>query len=138
MPPISIKAIAIAFSAEVGADILISFFVFYLFGQGLITPEMNQADFEKVRQTVFDTTAYLPCMFVLGTATTVLGGYLAARLARRIPYYHGLAMGIVGLVFSLALWRADMIWLDYVGLVITIPASIYGAHLARKHMPLDP
>lgn len=138
MPPISIKAIAIAFSAEVGADILISFFVFYLFGQGLITPEMSQADFDKARQAVFDTTAYLPCMFVLGTATTVLGGYLAARLARRIPYYHGLAMGIVGLLFSLALWRSDMIWLDYVGLVITIPASIFGAHLARKHMPLEP
>ena len=137
MPPISIKAIAIAFSAEVGADFIISFIVFYLFGHALMTPEMSQAEFEKVQQAVFDTTAYLPCMFVLGTATTVLGGYLAARLARRIPYYHGLAMGVVGLAFSLALWRQDMIWLDYVGLVITIPASIFGAHVARKHLPTE-
>jgi len=135
LPPISIKAIATAFAAEVGADLIISFIVFYVFGHGLMTPEMTPEDFEKVRQVVTDTTAYLPCMFVLGTATTVLGGYLAARLARRIPYYHGLAMGIVGLAFSLALWSKDMVWLDYVGLVITIPASIYGAHLARRHMP---
>ena len=43
---------------------------------------------------------------VFGMATTVLGGYLAARIAKRIPYYHGLAMGIVGMLFILITWDA--------------------------------
>ena len=38
---------------------------------------------------------------VFGTAATTIGGaYLAARIAKRIPYYHGLAMGIVGMCAS--------------------------------------
>jgi hypothetical protein len=138
VPRISFKAIAIAFTAELGADLIIRQLFFYWFAQGMITPDMNDAELQKVGQAVIDTTAYVPCMFVLGTATTVLGGYLAARLAKRIPYYHGLAMGIAGILFSLVLWSRDARWYDYLGLLITIPASLYGAHLARRHMPSEP
>lgn len=134
MPPIDIKAIVIAFTAEIGADYLIVLLMFSFFAQGMLTPEMTADEFAKVRDTVFDTTAILPCLLVTGTATSILGAYLAARLAKRIPYYHGLAMGIVGTVFSIALWRSGATWLDYLGLVTTIPVSLYGAHLARNHM----
>jgi len=137
VPPIDIKAIVIAFTAELGADYLIMLLTFSFFAQGMLTPDMTPEEFARIRETVFDTTAFLPCLLVLGTMTTILGAYFAARLAKRIPYYHGLAMGIVGTVFSLALWRSGATWLDYVGLVTTIPASLYGAHLARKHMPVE-
>lgn len=137
MPPISIKAIAIAFTAEIAADYVIGTLVFMLFAPGNLTADMSQEEWTKVTRTVFDTTAFLPVMFVLGTATTAGGAYLAARLAKRIPYYHGLAMGIVACAFSLVLWRSPT-WFDYVGLAITIPVSLFGAHLARRHMPLEP
>jgi hypothetical protein len=137
VPPISIKAIVIAFAAEICADIFLSLFVFSLFAFGTASPNMGAEDFEKVRQMVFEDTLYLPVMFLSGSATTVLGAYLAARIAKRIPYYHGLAIGIVGLVYCLALWPPEPTWLDFLGLVCTIPFSLYGAHLARKHMPLE-
>ena len=137
MPPISIKAIVIAFASELGADYVISHLVFAMFAQGMLSAEMTHEEFDKVRQTVFDTTAFMPCMLVLGTATTVFGAYFAARLARRIPYYHGLAMGIVAIVYTLVVWQAGATWISYLGLVLTIPASLYGAHLARKHMPVE-
>jgi hypothetical protein len=44
-------------------------------------------------------------------------------------------MGIIGIVFSLVLWSADATWLFYLGLLLTIPVSLYGAHLAKKHLP---
>ena len=66
--------------------------------------------------------------------TTVAGAYLAARLARRIPYYHGLAMGVIGVVFGLFFWHQDAIWLDYLGVILTIPLSLFGSHLARNRM----
>ena len=138
MPRISIKAIAVAFAAKLLADLLIQALVFPFFAGDLLAKDMSQEELQKVFRTVSETTAYVPWMFVLGTATTVGGGYFAARLAKRIPYYHGLAMGIVGVVWVLFAAAGSFGWLDAVGLLITIPASLYGAHLAKKHMSPQP
>lgn len=138
MPRLSIKAIAIAFAAELLADVLIQALVFPFFAGDLLAQGMSQEELQQVFRTVSETTAYVPCMFVLGTATTVGGAYFAARLARRIPYYHGLAIGIVGVLWVLFAAAGDFGWLDALGILITIPASLYGAHLARKHMPPEP
>jgi hypothetical protein len=137
MPPISIKAVLIAFGAEFIADQIIRSIAFALFAQGMFTSGMSDADLEKMRQAVFDTTSYIPWMFVFGAATTVAGGYLAARIAKKIPYYHGLAIGVVGVLFILTFWQDEAGWLDWLGLLITIPLSVYGAHLAKRHLP-DP
>jgi hypothetical protein len=135
LPPISLKAIAIAFAAELGVDFFISLFVFGLFAGDLIKPGMTESEFEEVARQVTQTTAYVPWMMLFGTATTVGGGYLAARIARNIPYYHGLAMGILGILFIFVTWDGELGWMNVLGLLVTIPASLYGAHLAKKHMP---
>ena len=109
-----------------------------MFAQGMLSEGMTDDELAKVRKAVLETTAYIPWAMVLGAATTIGGGYLAARIAKRIPYYHGLAIGIVGVLYSLALWSPDAAGLDYLGLVSTIPFSIYGAHLARKPVPPEP
>ena len=135
IPPLSYRAIAIAFAAELVVDFVISMFVFRLFAGDLLTPDMAEGDFDTVVRKVMATTAYVPWMMVFGTATTVGGAYLAARIAKRIPYYHGLAMGIVGMLFIVITWDSEIIWPNVLGLLITIPASLFGAHLARRHMP---
>jgi hypothetical protein len=137
MPRISIRAIAIALAAELTADYVIGIFAFTYFARGMLTPEMSRDELEKVADTVIATTVYLPWMILFGTATTIGGAYLAARIARRIPYYHGLAMGLAGIVQILIFWSSDRPWLNYLGLLITIPASLYGAHLAKKQMPAE-
>jgi hypothetical protein len=138
MPRISIKAIVIAFAAELLADVLIQAVVFPLFAGELLAQGMSQEELQEVFRKVSDTTAYVPWMFVFGTATTVGGAYFAARIAKRIPYYHGLAMGIVGVLWVLFAAAGNFGWLDAFGILITIPASLYGAHLAKKHMPPEP
>ena len=137
MPPISIKAVLLAFGAEFIADQIIRSIAFALFAQSMYTSGMTDTELEKVRQAVFETTSYIPWMFALGGATTVAGGYLAARIAKKIPYYHGLAIGVVGVLFILTFWHDETGWLDWLGLLITIPLSLYGAHLAKRHLP-DP
>ena len=138
MPDLSIKALVLAFTAEFIADQVIRTLAFAMFAQGMVTPDMSDADLAKVRQTVFDTTQYIPWMMVFGTATTVGGAWLAARIARRIPYYHGLAMGVLGVLFILTFWPVDAGWLDWLGLVVTIPLAIYGAHLAKDRVAPGP
>ena len=138
MPPISARAVAIAFVSELVADLVIRSVLFVMFAQGMLSEGMTDDEVATVRKTVLDTTAYIPWAMVLGTATTVGGGYLAARIAKRIPYYHGLAIGVVGVLYSLALWTPEAVGLDYLGLATTIPFSIFGAHLARKPVPPEP
>jgi hypothetical protein len=137
MPPLSYRAIAIAFAAELVADFVISMFVFSFFAGDLLSPDMAEGEFDNVVSKVMATTAYVPWMLVFGTATTVGGAYLAARIAKRIPYYHGLAMGIVGMLFIAITWDGGLVWPNILGLLITVPASLFGAHLARRHMPED-
>jgi hypothetical protein len=43
-------------------------------------------------------------------------------------------MGVIGLAYVLLLWRAEPIWLDYLGAILTVPLSLFGAHLARRRM----
>ncbi len=135
LPPLSYRAIAIAFAAELVADFAISMFVFRFFAGDLLSPDMAEDEFDTVVRKVMATTAYVPWMMVFGTATTVGGAYLAARIAKRIPYYHGLAMGIVGMLYIVITWDGGLVWPNVLGLLITIPASLFGAHLARRHMP---
>lgn len=134
MPRISFHALITAFSTEVLADMLIARLLFAMFAGDQLVPDMSEQALLAVANTVYETTTYLPIMFMFGTLTTVAGAYLAARIAKRIPYYHGLAMGIIGLVFGLVFWSDEPIWLDYLGMVLTVPVSLFGAHLARKRM----
>lgn len=134
MRRLSIHALITAFSTELLVDLLVGRVVFGMFAGSLLVPDMSDEEMAGVVKTVFDTTHYLPWMFMFGMTTTVAGAYLAARLARRIPYYHGLAMGVIGVVFGLFFWSEDPIWLDYLGVILTIPLSLFGSHLARNRM----
>jgi len=134
MPRISLQALIIAFAAEILVDLFVNQLVFGMFAGDRLVSDMGEQALLELAKNIMDTTIYLPVMFTFGSLTTVAGAYLAARLAKRIPYYHGLAMGIIGLLFSAFFWSEEPNSLDYLGLLITIPLSLLGAHLARKRM----
>jgi hypothetical protein len=134
LPRLDFKSLVIAFVAELGTDEVVQYLLFYLVAPELPADGATDEQRTQFVKLVLETTAYRPWAFVLGMITTVLGGYVAARMAQRIPYYHGLAMGIVGVVFMLATWDESATGYEYVGLLITIPASIFGAHFARRYV----
>lgn len=133
MPPISFIAIAMAFSAELVADWIIQQMLFAFFAGDQVREGMSEEELQAVVQNVLQTTSLNHWLTAFGLATTVAGAYAAARIARRIPYYHGLAIGIVGILYIV--FASDALdgqaWL---GILLTIPLSLYGAHLARKHL----
>ena len=43
---------------------------------------------------------YLRAALILGTASTIVGGFLVARIARSIPYFNALAYGVISMVLS--------------------------------------
>jgi hypothetical protein len=134
MNRINLKAVVIAFFAELVADMVIASVLFGIFARGSLVAGMSDEEVRKVAEAVGANTDYLLWSLVLGTATTIGGGYLAARIAREFPYYNGLAMGITGILLLLVFWSGSPAWLNVIALLTTIPASIYGAHIAKKHM----
>lgn len=134
MNKISPTAIAIAFVAEFVADIVLQTLLFAIYAGGAIQESMTQEELKAAVDALSNTPAFLLIQIVRGTATTIAGGYLAARLAGSFPYYNGLGIGVVGVVFSLFFLGKSPLWFEAYGILMSVPASIYGAHLAKKHM----
>lgn len=132
---ISIPALAIAFLAELAADWVIQLGLLLAFGGDAITSDMSPEELQKVLDAVSAMPAFTAAIVLLGTATTFGGGYLAARIARQYPYYHGLGMGLVGIAYILYYWQANSVWLNLLGLLSNVPVAIWGAHFAKRHMP---
>ena len=81
-------------------------------------------------------------LFLLATAYriayTIVGGYVAARLAPNRPMKHAMILGAIGLVLSIAgaavTWNRDLgpHWYAIVIAAIAIPCSWLGARLALQ------
>jgi hypothetical protein len=71
-----------------------------------------------------------------GLAFTVLGGYVAARVANHRELWHGMVLGIASLVFGelyIALLGVDIaLWQRIASWILMIPAGIWGASLYRS------
>jgi hypothetical protein len=135
MHRIDFKAILIAFVAEFAVDILTVQILVMIFGRDLLDPGMSAEEVQKAIGTIFENGSFVLASFVCGTITTILGGYLAARLAKGFPYYNGLAIGVVGVVYVLFFAGDGPLWYTIVGVLLTIPLAIFGAHIARKRAP---
>ena len=135
---IRISAVAIAFVAELGLDQIISAIMLIAFGHTGFSAEMSEEERKAFVTTVWNDGAFVFVAFIAGTATTILGGYVCARIAKTFPYYNGLAIGVVGLVFTLLVMGEAPLWYTILGLLMAIPASIYGAHLAKPHIASAP
>ena len=133
MSRISWKFVLLAFAAEFVADSIIDTILLLVLAQGTLSPDLDQEALRKATDAIVGGSEYLLAKMVLGTATTVGGGYFAARLAKTFPYYNGLGIGLVGLALSIAFWGGP-IWFNLFGILMVVPASIYGAHIARSHM----
>lgn len=134
MPSISIKAVVLASLAVLGVDIISSMLLTHLFGGPGFGSGLSDEQIRSAYQVLLQDVRYLTLGLVLGTASTVLGGYLAARLARSVPYWNALAFGVLGLLIS-TIGSADVpAWFKVISLLLTLPAAVLGGHLAKGRM----
>ena len=130
MRHIDIRAIVLATLAVFGIDFVTGIVLFSTFSD-LVA---NATD-EQVRAAAValaNDRGYLRAALILGTASTVVGGYLVARLARRIPYFNALAYGVLGMVLSTLTTGELPAWFRVVGIGLTVPASLLGAYFGKR------
>lgn len=97
---------------------------------------MQGASQEEIIQS-YSATPFRIFFFISGLVFTLIGGYVAARVANNREYLHGLYLGIASIVTSALL----MLWLDsqtplsfdLAYFILAVPAALAGAHLRKKH-----
>ncbi|HET7795882.1 MAG TPA: hypothetical protein VFL64_21015 [Rhizobacter sp.] len=125
------KAIIIAMLLSLALDVLGAVVLYTVFGAGLdesMSPEQMKAAVLTMQQN----TSFLLASLAYGTATTVFGGYVAARLARAYPYFNALAVGVLGIALGLVLGSDSPGWVDALAYLVSVPAALLGGHLGQQ------
>lgn len=125
------KAIAIAMVLALMLDVVGAVIFQTVFG-GELREGMSSEQVKAAIEAMQQNTGYLLASLVYGTGTTVVGGYVAARLARAYPYFNALAVGVIGIVLSLMLTSVTPGWFDALAYLITLPAAVLGGHLGQR------
>jgi hypothetical protein len=134
MKYIDIRAIVLATLAVFGIDSVSEIVLFSAFSN--LPDGASDEQVKAVAAALAVDPGYLRAALILGTASTVVGGFLVARLARQIPYFNALAYGVLGMVLSIvfsAMAIANFpVWFRVVGIGITVPASLAGAYFGKR------
>ena len=131
MKAIDFKAILIAIAATLSLDLLLSVVLTSAFtGPGSVAALTGpQID------ALMSNQRFLVWSLILGTGSTVVGGFLAARFAAKVPYFHALIYGIFALLFGVMTSSGLPLWYNAVGFAVVIPAALIGGHIAKRGMP---
>lgn len=130
MRGIDIKAIVLATLAVLGIDFVSGSILFGMFAD--VPADATDEQMRAAAIALSGNPEYLRSVLVLGTASTVVGGYLVARMTRAIPYFNALAFALLSIVLSLLLSVDLPPWFMIVGFGVTVPAALFGAWLSKR------
>lgn len=125
------KAIIIAMLLSLALDVVGGVALVVSFGLQVtsqMTPEETQAAIEAITRT----DGFIFASLLWGTATTVFGGFVAARVARSHPYFNALAVGVLGIVLGLLMGGEAPLWFDALAFLVSVPAAVVGGHIALR------
>jgi hypothetical protein len=127
------KAVGLGVLADVCATLLGSIVLFFVLGSVMVSRGASPADLDA---NLMDSDLTVLLGLVLGLGCTVLGGYVAARVANQREYYHGLLTGIAVLALGeilLSVWPdGTSLALRIIQDFLVIPAALFGAHLRKS------
>ncbi len=134
MKRLSVKAIVLGALVMIALDLLTGVVSYIVFGGDALQPGATPEDIRTVAERLQQNDGYLLTALVFGTATTVLGGYVTARMARQLPLLNACALGIVGVAIGLVLSGPgdSPLWFDAIGYLVIVPAAIVGGYLGKR------
>jgi len=76
-------------------------------------------------------------VLIYGNLSVLLGGYVTGIIAKHRFVINGLILGCLGLLIAVPvhifkIWNQWPVWFHIVDLLLVVPVSIWGAHLAGK------
>jgi MFS family permease len=138
MRSISIKAVLIGTVFGLFLDLLTGVALTFTLGHSALSSETTSADAGAVLESIARQPGFLVWSLVLGALTTVIAGYLAARIARRLPYMNAAAAGVVGLVLGALLADGSLpLWFNVPAFALLLPCALLGGHLAKRRQQAE-
>jgi hypothetical protein len=131
---LDLKAVILAVAAIFGIDALVGSMLFHHWSGGTDIDSLTPEERKTLVEQVIALPGYLFAQLISGSLTTILGGYLAARLAHSFPYYNALAFGVVCVGLVVWFWTLPPLWYSLLGFVLSIPLALYGAYLCVLRM----
>lgn len=126
-------AVAAGLAADVGGTFIGSIVVTIVLGTVLALQGVAPED---IAEQLGASGTFEVFSLLFGLAFTVLGGYVAARVANHRELWHGMLLGLASLAFGeayIAITDADFaVWQRIASLLLVVPAGIYGAYLCRS------
>ena len=135
MSRVNFKAVAVGFLLTLGLDILTGIVLLFLHGDEVTVAGRSSEQVSQDLANVTGSTSFLLVSIVLGSFTTMVGGCVTARMAKRYPYFNGLAVGVLGALFGLVFWAENPMWFNLFALVTVIPTALLGAHIGARNLP---
>lgn len=124
MRKISVKGILLG--------ILCALSLSFLTGIGLTFAfvDMSQPkEYEAAIAALSTSTPYLIICIIDGLLITAFGGYTAARIAKRAPFFNAGWVGVAFLVFQWLAAEELPLWYSATAFLLAIPASLLGGYL---------
>lgn len=132
MKGINIKGVIVANVVVVALD----FAVGAVMGVVMLLPQlragMNESEIMALADSITTSTPTLVSSLIIGTATTMLGGYVAASMAKSNRYLNAGTVGAAGVLLGFCFLRYYPLWFNISGMLMAFPAALAGGHLARE------
>ncbi|MDT8318038.1 MAG: hypothetical protein RQ824_08625 [bacterium] len=131
-PFINIKAIFIGFVSDFVASAVFGIALSFFMAVVLAMKGYKDAELEKSLITLLDGTTYRILSIIVGLGFTMMGGYLAGRIARSGEYFHSGAVGLLNVIFGLFFIGMYTTWYSVTAFLLVLPAAVIGGDMARK------
>lgn len=95
----------------------------------------NRTVDEQDVSAIYSNVALLLLLLVVGLFWSFLGGYVAARIAKRAEYFNAAIIGVIGAAigFDSMLTNSNIpIWYELIGFFVIVPISLLGGLVALK------
>ena len=127
------SAVIIGSAVDIGGTMVTSFVIGIVAAAMLLKPGELPT---QLQARLLTNAGFLTAEFVVGLSFSCLGGFVAARLAKRRERAHAAMTGAVclglGLVSAIALPESHLpLWFRIAGYLLVLPVALLGGALAR-------
>lgn len=131
-PFVNIKAIFIGFVSDFVASTIFGIALSFFMAVVLAMKGYKNAKLETQLIGLLDGTTYRILSLIVGLGFTMMGGYLAGRIAKSGEYFHSGAVGLLNVFFGLFFIGMYFTWYSVIAFLLVFPAAIIGGDMARK------
>jgi hypothetical protein len=130
MSRVSVKGLVVGALWILVLDTLTGIGMLALIGSDAIHEGMSERQLHEAVVAVMATTSFLVGSLILGTLSTVVGAYTAARTAMKGPYVNAAILGVAGMALGVLMVDGLPFWFNLLAFIFVLPAALLGGHLA--------